>query len=205
MTNFKPKVGVPLRQPTRESKEPNNPRDARQKAFLAAFAELGVIKPACVAAKISREALNLWRREDREFEEKFMQARQDFADSIVGEAVRRARDGVEEDVYNKDGELVGTRRRYSDRLMLAMLAKVDPEGFRTNTRVEHAGVVGHITASFGDISHILADPVAADAAATLAERLANVPLQITSGGAAPAWQPPPVYVDAESVTEVEVE
>ena len=65
---------------------------------------------------------------DREYRELFTQIRMEVYDELQGEAVRRAKEGWLEPVFHQ-GIQVGTRRRYSDRLLMFLLQALRPEKF----------------------------------------------------------------------------
>ena len=58
-----------------------------------------------------------------------------YRDDLEDEARRRAFEGTEEGVWYK-GELVGTERRYSDRLMEVLLRGERPAKFRDNVKLD---------------------------------------------------------------------
>lgn len=65
--------------------------------------------------------------EDPEFAEAYETARGRHPERVRAEIMRRAIDGVEEQVYNKDGDIVGTRVTYSDRLLALAAKAILPE------------------------------------------------------------------------------
>lgn len=70
--------------------------------------------------------------------------------------VQRGIEGIEEDVYNKDGEVVGTKTVYSDRLLDLAARMWLPEGRALTGRVEVTGAGGG-PIQFEDRSASLAD------------------------------------------------
>ena len=58
-----------------------------------------------------------------------------YRDDLEDEARRRAFEGTEEGVWYK-GEMVGTERRYSDRLMEVLLRGERPHKFRDNVKLD---------------------------------------------------------------------
>lgn len=112
-----------------------------KRAFLAAYTELGRVKPAARAAGISREAHYDWKASDPDYAEAFDLAVKLAGDELEDEAMRRAKKGVREPVYQQ-GHLIGWKRKYSDRLMALLLQGFKPEKYKTKT-VEHKGTVRH--------------------------------------------------------------
>jgi len=115
-------------------------RSAKKEAFLVAYSEIGVVSRAAEAANVDRNMHWRWLRDDPEYPARFVAAHGQACDALETEARRRAIEGWEEPVY-QGGQLVGTKRRYSD-TMLAMLLNANlPEKYGRN-RVEHSGPNG---------------------------------------------------------------
>ena len=97
---------------------------ARQAAFLAALAESGSARAAAKACAVSRMTVYRARRANPAFRRGWdaaLLAARVHAEEVLA---TRALDGIEEQVFYH-GEVVATRRRYSDRLLLAHLARLD--------------------------------------------------------------------------------
>jgi hypothetical protein len=75
-------------------------------------------------------------QEPGDYADRFREAEQEAADVLEAEAVRRAVQGVDEAVYFQ-GEQVGTRRRYSDLLLIFLLKGMRPDKFRERQEVVH--------------------------------------------------------------------
>jgi hypothetical protein len=95
---------------------------ARQVALIQALAECGCVREACARVGISPEAVyRLRRRPDAQSFRLAMDLALDGAvDRVEDAAFARAINGVEVPHYYK-GELVGTHRRYDERLALFLL------------------------------------------------------------------------------------
>jgi len=97
---------------------------ARRTQFLDHLANDGSVQAACARVGMSREAAYRLRRREPLFARSW-DAAQVLARAAGAEVLAsRAIDGVEEDVWYK-GELVGTRRKYDSRLLLAHMARLD--------------------------------------------------------------------------------
>ena len=97
---------------------------ARKAQFLEALAGDGNVRAACARVGLSREAAYRLRRRDALFARAWAAA-QLQARERVGEVLgTRALEGIEEQVWFR-GEVVGTRRRYDTRLLLAHMARLD--------------------------------------------------------------------------------
>lgn len=92
------------------------PHHVWKPAFLEQYAISGIIGDACLKADVSRSAIREARESDPEFAQDFLDAEQFAIDRMEIEAARRAFDGSEEQVFNKQGDSIGFRRRFSDDL-----------------------------------------------------------------------------------------
>lgn len=106
---------------------------AKQRAFLAAFPIVGTITGAAEAAGCNRRMHVDWMA-DPEYSEAFNAARESLVESLESEAIRRARDGTIEGVY-QGGIQVGEQRKYSDTLTIFLLKANRPEKYRDEIRV----------------------------------------------------------------------
>ena len=107
---------------------------AKKAAFLVAFAEMGTVTHAGRAASVPRSTVYDWLARDADFRAAFAEAEQEAIDSLEKEAIRRARDGVEEPVYDK-GKRIDTIRKYSDTLLIFLLKGNRPSKFRERVDV----------------------------------------------------------------------
>ena len=101
----------------------------KKRAFLSAFSQVGTVTQAAAVAGISRESHRLWRQQDPEYGKGFEEAKAMACDSLEGEALRRAKEGVEEPVFHQ-GQKVGTTRKYSDTLLIFLLKGAMPHKYR---------------------------------------------------------------------------
>lgn len=110
---------------------------ARKAAFLEAFRIEGTILHAAAAAEVGRTTIYSWLKGDPEFAAAFQVAVEDYTDKIEREAFRRAVEGYDEPIIGQMQQLVddgsgrkraissaaviGTVRKYSDKLLEALL------------------------------------------------------------------------------------
>ena len=96
----------------------------RKVRFLDHLAASGKVHVSAARVGMSREAAYRLRRRDplvaRAWDAALMQAREGHAEVLAD----RALEGVEEDVWYR-GEVVGTRRKFDNRLLLAHMARLD--------------------------------------------------------------------------------
>jgi hypothetical protein len=98
-------------------------------AFLEALAETGMVVEAARRAGVPRASLYRRKAADADFAAAWAAALETGLDGLRDEAVRRARDGVEQTVWYR-GEPVGTVRRYSDQLLMFLLRAHQPALYR---------------------------------------------------------------------------
>lgn len=81
--------------------------------FLTALALHPVISKACEVANVDRRTVFARRKSDSEFNEAFETAWEAGIDRVESTLIKRA-EGIEQDVFDKNGEHKGTRKEYSD-------------------------------------------------------------------------------------------
>ncbi|GMN01274.1 hypothetical protein [Erythrobacter sp. MTPC3] len=102
----------------------------RQRAFIEALADTGSVAAACKAVDMSQPGAYYLRRQPgaESFREAWSAALDLGVQRIEDVAMDRALNGVDEPLYSY-GKLVGTRKRYNDRLLMFMLRNRAPERF----------------------------------------------------------------------------
>ncbi len=103
---------------------------ARQVEFINHLAEHGSVRAACRAMGVGEHQIYKIRRHPQaaEFRAAWEAALDIGIQRIEDVAMDRALHGVEEPVYS-GGEIVGTRRKYNDRLLMFLLRNRAPERF----------------------------------------------------------------------------
>lgn len=97
--------------------------------FFTALENGHPVNAACAMAGYARRCVYRWRSADPMFAARWKDANAVACDLLADEADRRGRDGFDEPVFYK-GEQCGTKRRYSDGLLLARLKALRPEQYR---------------------------------------------------------------------------
>jgi hypothetical protein len=112
----------------------------RQHGFIEALADTGSVEAACKAVDMSTVgAYYLRRQPGAESFRAAWEAALQFGVSRVEDVVMdRALNGVEEPLYSY-GKLIGTRRKYNDRLLMFILRNRAPERFADGKRVSGMG------------------------------------------------------------------
>jgi hypothetical protein len=100
----------------------------RQRLFLSHLAETGSVHLACAAARISARSAYRLRARSPAFAEAFDVAQQLAVGRLSALAFDRAIHGRTEQVWHQ-GELVAEKRAPSDRLLMWLLARLDPRRF----------------------------------------------------------------------------
>lgn len=132
---------------------------ANQDAFLAAYAISMSVARAAQAAGVGREAHYRWLAEDATYKPRFEEAHRSATDAAVGEAWRRAVEGVPryklhngkpvQDPKNPKDFLI--EREYSDR-MLELIVTRNDKRFKDRSEVAHTGPNGGPILAAGAIS-----------------------------------------------------
>ena len=126
----------------------------RKARFIEALGEThGTVTAACRIAGISKQTAYDARKEDPEFAEAWAEAVDYVGDVLEQTAFQRAVQGWEEPVY-QGGNLVGTIRKYSDKLLEICLKGARPEKYRerisTDSRIEVTSGVLAVAATATD-------------------------------------------------------
>jgi hypothetical protein len=122
-------------------------------AFLAALRDSGNVRAATQAAQVDRSTVYKLRDRDKGFAEAFVIARDEAADVLEAEALRRATLGVDEPVFYK-GVPVGSVKRYSDALLIFLLKAARPQTYRENVSIttEAEPVLEQLTATLDEMA-----------------------------------------------------
>lgn len=140
----------------------------RQRAFLKAYVVCGTIGGACKAVKIHRNTYHVWMAHDAEFKELMELAKEDAADVMEEECIRRATRGVKKGIWYK-GEKVGYEHLKSDVLLMFMLKGMRPEKFREMYNAPPAPPQGSLDAEARQ--RVITDPALRAAACELEEKI----------------------------------
>lgn len=172
----------------------------RMRAYIDALQLHGTYASAAYEVGCDLESARLLRHNDKQFGESCDAAREFHRQTFRDEMKRRAVDGVDEPVY-QGGVLVGTKRVYSDSLLLAMAKRFDPD-FIERKQLEVAGKVEHTHTITVDLANLSPEKMAAYRVLVGLEEGGGVRSLIT--GEVPKLLPDgPSVIDVES-EEVEV-
>lgn len=127
----------------------------RAKKFLEHLILSGNVSASCQAAGCSRRTMYELRRDYQMFADLWQEALEVACDMLELEVRRRAKDGVKEEHYDKEGNLNYTIMRYSDRLAERLLEAHRPKLFGQKIKHEVSGVAKVIY----EITGIDRDPV----------------------------------------------
>lgn len=97
---------------------------AARAAFIASLAECGEVRAALTTVGLSPKSAYRLRTTDADFDRAWDAALLHSRHAVVAELTSRALHGWQEEVWFR-GELVGTRTRHDNRLLLALLARLD--------------------------------------------------------------------------------
>lgn len=105
------------------------------RVFLEELAKSGCVSSSAERAGYSDTTfLYKVRKQDEEFAEAWAEAEEAGTDILLGEARRRAVEGVDEPVFYK-GEVVGYKRNYSDSMLMFLIKGKRPE-FRDRAQTD---------------------------------------------------------------------
>lgn len=122
------------------------PNEAQRKKFLVYVKRFYgkpsySVKRAAESAGMKRKDFRALLEADEDFKAEYDSARGADPDTIRHTLITRALEGVEVPVFDKDGSQVGTKREYSDRLLLELAKATLPE-FQDIRRLELTGKDG---------------------------------------------------------------
>ena len=126
--------------------------EANQKAFLAAYAEVGNITKAAKMAEITRDAHYKWLANDSDgtYVAAFKEAEEQAIEKLEQEARRRAVEGMKRKKFDSKGNPVidpetgqqYEEYEYSDTLLIFLLKGAKPEKYRENRNIALTGANG---------------------------------------------------------------
>ena len=96
---------------------------------MAAFRKTASVRAAAEAAEITPARHSRWLEEDPRYWEAFVQAQQEVAGALQGEAIERAVQGWLKPVFYR-GRQCGAIRHYDDCLLAVLLKAWMPEKYR---------------------------------------------------------------------------
>ncbi|WP_299324049.1 hypothetical protein [Parasphingopyxis sp.] len=96
----------------------------RKRKFLHALARTGCVRDACAIANISTTSAYRYRKRDAGFADAWERALTEALPVLEAAAFERAVEGVDEPVVH-GGEVVTTRKRYSDAILVTLLKRAD--------------------------------------------------------------------------------
>jgi hypothetical protein len=114
--------------------------DWSRETFLMELAETGMVSRAAEAAGVSRSTVYNERERNDGFAERWADIDEVVIESLEEEALRRARDGVEEPLVSA-GKLVTTVRRFDSSLLMFLLKAKRPHIYRERVDIAHSGEV----------------------------------------------------------------
>ena len=108
---------------------------------LHALARGETLASACATARCAYAAVFARTKRDESFASRIDEARARFHSAVIQTAFQVGVVGVEQAILNKDGDVIGMKRKWSERVLLRLLSTI-PE-FRESKVTEHKGEVTH--------------------------------------------------------------
>lgn len=114
--------------------------EEKQRRFIEVLADTGQVRLAAKAVGMSRESAYRLRRSAHgaAFARAWDAARHHAGSLIEDVAFERALEGVDQEVFDASGDVVGAKRVYSDRLLTFLLRHLKPERYGLNATVKPA-------------------------------------------------------------------
>lgn len=117
-------------------------RKAEKARYVRLVALHGNRTLACNACGIAYSTFLRHYGQDLEFAKAVDQALEEAGDLLEAEAFRRGYEGYEEPIY-QNGQLVGSTKKYSDRLLTMLLTAAKPDKYSNKTVHTHKGSIEH--------------------------------------------------------------
>lgn len=114
----------------------------KQKLFLNTFILNPSVRRTCEIVKVSTVTFYNWMHKSKDFSMAFEAVKLMGIQTLEDEVVRRALEGVEEEIFNKDGKVIGRKTKYSDTLLMFFLQGNAPQRYRNRSSLEHSGPNG---------------------------------------------------------------
>lgn len=138
-------------------KPPTRFTETKRAEFLLQLTRLGSYRAAAAAIGVHAITVMRYRQGHPDYQEQCQSAKDGLLKELVGTARRLAIEGVEEMVFGKDGKQLRdangqpvVRRKYSERVLLRWLARLDPDNWSDTVKVDQTvrGKVEHVPGSF---------------------------------------------------------
>ncbi len=110
-------------------------------AYVEALANLASHKAASAHVGVAYCTAWKWRNKLPEFKAECEDALGRAYGELLTVARKLAIEGLVEETYDKHGEVVTRKRRYSERILLKMLARLDPTGWSDKVQVDSKATV----------------------------------------------------------------
>lgn len=110
--------------------------DARKKIFLQNLLQYGKVQLACEAAGVSRRTVAAHRKKDDFFDMAFDDIIEWRSEQIVARIEHQAMEGSVDKSFDKEGNLVGERKKYETALRVKILERYGGEEYRKGSKSE---------------------------------------------------------------------
>lgn len=117
-------------------------QDETKHEFLLALAHDGRFNAAARAVGLHPVTVRRWIKDDPAFAEGVETARLDLTERLEESAIERAVEGVLEERFDKDGNLIGRKRVYSDGLLTLLLKANAPDKYKDRSSTEIGNMPG---------------------------------------------------------------
>ena len=123
------------------TRTPEKFTDAARAAYLEALEKLASHKAASAHIGVHYTTVWKWRQKDTAFGEACDAALGKHYKELLAVARTWAIEGIVEETYNKEGKVIAKRRRFSERILLKMLARLRPADWGDKVQVDQKGTL----------------------------------------------------------------
>ena len=124
--------GRPVGSKSKSNKPPVKFTPQKKRKFLELLSKTGNINSSAAAVGISRANIYRLTAKDKVFRERVEMAKDKALGLLEMAAIKRGVEGVEVTLRDRNGKAIGTKREFSDRLLIKMMEANDPERHRAN-------------------------------------------------------------------------
>lgn len=125
--------GRPVGSKSLSMKPPVKFTPQKKRKFLEILSKTGNINASAAAVGVSRATIYKLTSKDKVFRERVEMAKDKALGILELAAVKRGVEGVEVILRDRNGKAIGTKREYSDRLLIKMMEANDPDRHRGNS------------------------------------------------------------------------
>ena len=129
--------GRPTGVPNVDTKPYGKMTPQKKRKFLEKLARTGNLHAAAADIGMSRSSMYKLMARDTAFRQRVEMARDKASGNLDEAAYKRGVEGVDKPIYNRNGQIIGTEKVYSDKLLMKLMEANDPERHGKGKRTEN--------------------------------------------------------------------